>query len=127
MSFIVQTLSSKVGDSYTLAYKYYHIISILNDLDLVKRDLQLLAFSASEKRSVSDVKEEFIEKFKTSEATIGNIISKLYNKGMLEKKANKYVGIVPVLYSDFDKNILLNVKVLREEKEKKEENEAGGK
>jgi len=107
---IIQKISSQVEDSYNLAYKYFAIISTLNNLDLVQRDLQLLAYAASENKDVSEIKKEFVEKFSTSMATVGNIISKLYKLNVL-KKHKRIVKINPALLLDFNSgsNIALGI------------------
>lgn len=115
MKTIVQKLSSPVKDDFEMAYKYFVIMSELNNLDLVKRDLQLLAYAASEKKPISDIKEEFVEKFGTSIATVGNIISKLYKKRVLVKN-KRLVEIIPVLDLEFQKNIMLNITLIHGDK-----------
>lgn len=107
-------LKYDIEDSYDMAYKYYSILSIMNELSLVKRDVQLLAYSVSEKKAVSEVKEEFIEKFGTSMATVGNIISKLYKKGILVKD-KKVVSIVEVLNMKFENNFVLGMQLIHKD------------
>ena len=106
---IVQKLNNPVKDSFSLAYKYFSILSTLNNLNLVKRDCQLLAYAASEKKPISDIKEEFVEKFGTSLATIGNIISKLYALNILQKD-KRVVTINPLLLIDFNNDLVMNIK-----------------
>lgn len=103
---IIQKINTKIKDKYDLAYKYFFILSVVNDLDLVKRDVQLLSYAISEDKNVSEVKEEFIEKFNTSMATVGNIISKLYRLKIL-KKHKRVVKIQPVFLIDFNKDLAL--------------------
>ena len=71
----VQKLNTKIEGPYELAYKYFSILSVLNDLGLVQRDLQLLAYSIEQSSLVSEVKKDFVKKYGTSMATVGNIIS----------------------------------------------------
>ena len=89
-----------------LAFKYFSILSVLNDMNMVKRDIQLLAYAVSENKDVSEIKEEFIEKFSTSKATVGNIISKLYKLNVL-KKNKRVVSVNPLLLLDFSTDMLL--------------------
>lgn len=105
---IVQKINSKVEDAYERAYKYFSILSTLNNLDLVKRDLQLIAYAISQNKDVSEVKEEFVEKFGTSMATIGNIISKLYKRNIL-KKDRRVVSINPALLFNFEEDLALGI------------------
>jgi hypothetical protein len=105
---VIQKLNSGVDNEFTMAYKYFTILSALNDLDLVKRDVQLLAYAASEKKPISDIKEQFVKKFGTSLATVGNIISKLYKRKILVKD-KRIVTITPVLLINFNNNLVLNI------------------
>lgn len=112
---IVQKINVQIADSYELAYKYFHILSVVNDfkykgkpMELVKRDCQLLAYAISENKDVSEVKAEFVKKFGTSMATVGNIISKLYKLNIL-KKNKRVVSINPVLLFDFTKDLGLGL------------------
>jgi len=101
---IIQKITHSVADKYELAYKYFSILSVINNLELVKRDLQLIAYSVSMEKDVSEVKKDFIKKFGSSIATIGNIISKLYKINILEKH-KRVVKINPQLLIDFDKDL----------------------
>lgn len=105
---IVQKITTSINDSFNLAFKYFSILSILNDLNLVKRDCQLMAFSIAEGKNVSEVKLEFVKKFGSSLATVGNIISKLYKLNILIKD-KKNVKINPVLLIDFNKDLALGI------------------
>jgi DNA-binding MarR family transcriptional regulator len=113
MKIIVQNLKSEIHSDFEMAYKYFVIMSELNDLGLVKRDIQLLAYAASEKKPISDIKEEFVEKFGTSIATVGNIISKLYKKRVLVKN-KRLVEIIPVLLLEFERDIFLKIHLKHE-------------
>lgn len=114
---IVQKMSIRNKDVYEHAYKYFSMISVLNNLELVKRDVQILAYAASQKKMVSDVKEEFVEKFGSSMATVGNIISKLYRKEVLLKGEKRSAIVNPSLDLDFEKDIYLNVKMVNKNNE----------
>lgn len=107
---ILQKINAKTKDRYDLAYKYFAILSIVNNLNLVKRDLQLLAYSISEDKPVSDVKKEFVQEFKSSMPTVGNIISKLYKVNVLEKNKT-LVTINKQLLNDFSKDLLLAITI----------------
>lgn len=111
---LVQKINIKVEDSFNMAYKYFSVLSILNNIPLVKRDIQLLSYAISEEKTISDIKGEFIDKFGTSYATVGNIISKLYKLKILEKE-NKEVRVNPHILIDFNKNLLLVVSLKHEE------------
>lgn len=104
----IQKIKKQIEGDYDLAYKYFSVLSTLNNLDLVKRDLQLIAYAASENKDVSEIKAEFVEKFSSSMATVGNIISKLYKLNVLEKH-KRVVKINPALLLDFSKDLALAI------------------
>mgnify|MGYP003656339613 CR=1 FL=1 len=108
---IVQKINIGVEGTFDMAFKYFAALSVLNGMNLVKRDLQLIAYSIAENKPVSEVKVEFIEKFGSSMATVGNIISKLYKLNIL-KKNKRVVSIHPVfLPIAFEEDILLAIKL----------------
>jgi hypothetical protein len=112
---IIQKINTQINDSFDLAYRYFSILSVVNNfsykgkpMDLVKRDCQLLALAVSENKDVSEVKAQFVEKFGSSMATVGNIISKLYKLNIL-KKEKRIVRINPVLLFDFNSDLALQI------------------
>lgn len=104
---IVQKLKREENNSFDIAYKYYGIISIINNLNLTEREIQLVSFS-SIKGSVSykHLREEFCEKYNTSPATINNIISKLKKIGVLIKDNGK-IKTHPAILLKFNSDIRL--------------------
>lgn len=108
---IAQKLKKTLADSNSLAEKYYRIISDVNDLNLTEREIQLIAFTAVKGNiSYANNRQEFCEKYKSSEATIYNIISKLRKMGVLVKDGNK-VKVHPVIALNFDSNLSLEIKL----------------
>jgi predicted transcriptional regulator len=105
---ILQKVKTQVEGSYELAYKYFSIMSIINGWELVKRDVQLISFAISENKDVSEVRDEFVNKFNSSKATVGNIISKLYKRNIL-KKQRRVVKINPALLFDFNDSLGLGI------------------
>lgn len=105
---IEQKMSFSVEDVFNMAYKYFSILSIMNDLDLVRRDLQLIAYSISQERRIDEVKKDFVKNFSSSMPTVGNIISKLYKKNILVKNKRE-VSIVPMLLLNFENNLKLDI------------------
>lgn len=108
---IVQKINTQVSDSFELAFKYFSVLSIVNNftikgkpVDLVKKDCQLLAYAISENKDVSEIKKEFVEKFNSSMPTVGNIISKLYKLNILEKH-KRVVKIHPALLFDYNSDL----------------------
>lgn len=92
-----------------LAITYYSIISLLNNLKLRKREIQLLAFTAV-RGSITNpaAREDFCSTFKTTKATVGNIISRLSKKRLLTKDGNK-VKVSQAISLDFTSSVLLKI------------------
>jgi hypothetical protein len=75
---IVQRLKKEVNDDLQLAEKYYSILSVINNLRLTDREIQLIAFTAIKGNiTYANVREEFCKLHNTTSPTINNIISKL--------------------------------------------------
>jgi biotin operon repressor len=108
---LVQKLKKKENDVFSLAERYYKILSAVNDLFLTEREIQLIAFTAVKGNiSYANIREEFCKKHNTSSATINNIISKLKKIGVLIKDGTK-VKVNPVIILDFNKSISLEIKL----------------
>jgi len=108
---LVQKLKKKENDVFSLAERYYTILSAINDLKLTEREIQLIAFTAVKGNiSYANIREEFCKKHNTSSATINNIISKLKRIGVLIKDGTK-VKVNPVIILDFNKSISLEIKL----------------
>lgn len=111
---IGQKLKRSLSDSYLLAEKYYTFLSVVNNLNLTEREVQLVAFTAIKGNiSYANNRQEFCEKHKSSEATIYNIISKLKKIGVLVKDGNK-VKVNPVISLDFESDLVLEIKLNHE-------------
>ena len=108
----LQELKKEYKSQFDVAFKYYSIINILNDLKLKRKELQLLAFIAVRGSiSYGGKKEEFIELYGSSNASIGNIISFLSKKELLEKKNGKNEIIAPLKMLDFSLPITLQLHI----------------
>ncbi len=108
-SFIEQTFKGKVKSKFELAVKYYTVLFALTDLRITKREIQLIAYTAINGNiSYSTTREDFITTFKTSSATINNMVSKLKKKKILIKDGSK-VKVQPQLILNFDNNLKLNI------------------
>lgn len=106
-----KTLIKKIGrketSKFDMANRYYSILSSIGDWGLTNREIQLIAFTAIKGNiSYGDVKEEFCNTYKSSSATINNIVSKLSKKGFFIKDGTK-VKVHPSLLIDFDSNIVI--------------------
>lgn len=90
-------------DVYVLAEKYYAILSVINNLKLTQREVQLIAFTALKgNMSYKHIREEFCEKHSTTSATINNMISKLKKLNVLVKDKSK-IKVNPIIILPFGK------------------------
>lgn len=104
-----QKLRKEGEDKYALAGVYYSILSVLNNLKLTEREVQLVAFTAIRgNMSYANIKEDFCKRYKTSSPTINNMISRMKKLGVFVKENGK-VKVNPVLVLDFDREIVLQV------------------
>ena len=109
---ILQTLKRSEMDVYALAEKYYVILSVVNNLKLTPREIQLVAFTAIKGNiSYSNIREEFCKKCGTTIPTINNIIFKLKKMGVLVKSGSK-VKVNPVILLDFENDVTLEIKLI---------------
>lgn len=108
---LIQKLRKKEEDAFSIAKRYYTILSAVNDLHLTEREIQLIAFTAVRGNiSYANIRKDFCDMFNTSSATINNIISKLKKVNVLIKDGTK-VKVNPVIILDFNKNITLEIKM----------------
>ena len=108
---IVQRFLRKVDDEYSMAEKYYSVLSTINDLKLTQREIQLIAFTAIRGNiSYSSIREDFCNKYNSTSPTINNIISKLKKIGVFVKDGSK-IKVNPVIILPFSNNITLEVKM----------------
>lgn len=102
----------KIRKSYSqmdMAIAYYSTISVLNNLNLTQRELQLLAFTAI-RGSITNpaAREDFCQIYKTSQATINNLISKLRKMRLFIKEQNK-IKVNTAIALDFTSPVLLQI------------------
>ena len=108
---ILQRLKKDEKDIYSVAERYYNILSAINDLHLTKREIQLMAFAAVKGNiSYANIREEFCERYGSSGATINNLISKLKRTGLLVKNGTK-AKVNPLILLDFAKPLTLEIKL----------------
>lgn len=113
---ILQKLKYVVENPLQRAERYFAIISVLNNLELAKREIQLLAFTAVRGNIGSaSSKGEFVQQYDSSLATVGNIITKLSkelegtNLRLLVKEGKKMVTVNRALLLDFNKGLVLQI------------------
>jgi len=109
---IVQRLKKELTNDTQVAYRYYSVLSALNDLELTEREIQLMSFIAvSGSISVPSNREKFCLTYKTTGATVNNMVSKLKKRNLLFKKDGKIV-VNPLISLDFSNDITLEIKIL---------------
>jgi hypothetical protein len=113
---IVQRLKKGLQNDTEVSYRYYSVLSALNDLELTDREIQLMSFIAvSGSISVPSNRDKFCSTYKTTGATVNNMVSKLKKRNLLLKKDGKIV-VNPLISLDFSSDITLEIKILHEEK-----------
>lgn len=100
-----QKFKQEFTDRKKIAYKYFSIFSIINNLNLTKLEIDLLAYIAINGHigSVS-AKKEFMSIYDTTDHTLNNTISKLYKKHLLVKIDGK-IRIQPRIKVDEFNNL----------------------
>jgi len=106
---IIQKMKNQSTDLFSLAEKYYSILSAVNNLKLTQREIQLVAFTAIKGNiSYANIRKEFCEKYNSTSPTINNIISKLKKIKVLVKDGTK-TKVNPVIILDFNKDVTLQI------------------
>lgn len=109
---IVQRLKKELDNDTSVSYRYYSVLSALNDLMLTDREVQLMSFIAvSGSISVPSNREKFCSTYQTTGATVNNMVSKLKKRNLLLKKDGKIV-VNPLISLDFSNDITLEIKIL---------------
>jgi len=113
---IVQRLKKELQNDTEVSYRYYSVLSALNDLELTDREIQLMSFIAvSGSISVPSNRDKFCSTYKTTGATVNNMVSKLKKRNLLLKKDGKIV-VNPLISLEFSSDITLEIKILHEGK-----------
>ena len=112
MKVILQKLKKQEDDDYLLAERYYIILSAVNDLKLTQREIQLIAFTAIRGNiSYANIRQEFCEKYGTTNPSINNIISRLKKMGVLVKDGTK-VKVNPKIILNFENDVTLEIRLV---------------
>ena len=112
---VVQRMRVEHLDAFTLAKRYYNILSSVNDLALTSREIEVAAFTAVKgELSGNDTRKEFCERFNSTTATLNNTVSRLKGKHILVKEKGK-IKINPRLVINFDLDVVLTIKLLHED------------
>ena len=103
---IIQRLYTELG-TLDKALVYYEIISIINNLNLSRREIQVMAYT-NKRGTISSItaKKQFISIFGSTISTVNNIVTKLRKLGLLVKLNGKTV-VNPKLSIDFSKPVTI--------------------
>jgi DNA-binding MarR family transcriptional regulator len=108
MKMIVQRLKKELDNDTSVSYRYYSVLSALNDLELTEREVQLMSFIAvSGSISIPSNREKFCSTYQTTGATVNNMVSKLKKRNLLLK-----IVVNPLISLDFSSDISLEIKIL---------------
>lgn len=108
---IVQKIRKTYDSPLTVAMTYYGMISTLNNLKLTKREVELLAFTATRGGVVNGgTRAEFVARFKSSKATVNNMVSDLQEIGLLVKNSGK-ISVNPRLLLDFSQPLTIQIQL----------------
>ena len=115
MKTLVQRMKTQEIDNYSIAEKYYNILSAVNNMHLTEREIQLVAFTAIKgNMTFANHREEFCKKYSTTSPTINNIISKLKKMGILIKENGK-VKLTPIIALNFSNDVTLQITLIHNE------------
>ncbi len=108
----IQKLKRVETDTLDKAIRYYSILSSVNNIRLTEREIQLIAFIAVKgNMGYSSNRQEFIAKYKSSSATINNMISRLKKTGILIKDHTK-IKVNPLVLPNFEQEITLLIRLV---------------
>lgn len=106
---VAQKITKEYPKSVDVAIRYYRVLSVLNNIELTDREVQLLGHTAIRGNIASVTsKEEFIKKFGSSMATVNNLICKLSKLGLLNKTDNR-IEVQRGINLDFSKELVLQL------------------
>ena len=98
---IVQKLKSKADSSQVLAERYFTILSALNGF-------RLTHIATSGGVVTPELKEGFCSTYKTTVATVNNLVYSLKNLGLLVKGEGRII-INPVINLNFEDSLTLEI------------------
>lgn len=109
---IVQRLKKLIPQDVSVAERYFAIISAFNQLGLTDREIQLMGYIVtSGSITVPSHRTQFCDVYKTTSATVNNMVSKLKKKNLLVKVDGKIV-VNPIISLDFSKDVQLEIKLV---------------
>lgn len=106
---VIQKIRKKYSTPVEVAMKYYSVLSVLNNLNLTEREVQILAFTVNRGTiSSGGAKESFFQMFGSTRASLGNMLGHMIKRGLLVKIDNR-ITVNPVLKLDFEKSLILQI------------------
>lgn len=106
---LVQKLAKHYDKKLDTAIAYYSLLSTLQELNLQRREIELLAFTAVRGTITPPAaRREFTERFGSSLATIENVKGKLIRKDLLRKTGDMY-RVNPAIALDFSRPIVMQI------------------
>ena len=107
---VIQKLKRILTNDLSVAEMYYSVLSAVNNLRLTDREISLIAFTAV-RGSINESKKEFCDIYKTTPATINNMISKL-KKIYIFTRINNKVVVNPIIQLNFNKDVKLEISLI---------------
>lgn len=104
---VLKTIKKTYDSHLKAGITWFRFIGAINNINLTKRELELLAYINHRGTiSSSSAKEDFCKLFNSSSATVSNMTAKLLKQKILIKDKGK-TKINPALKVDFDKNFVV--------------------
>jgi hypothetical protein len=106
---VVSKIGKKEESPLSLAIRYYSLLSVIGDMGLTQREIQLIGFTAIKGNiSYSNNRQEFCTLYNTSSPTVNNTISKLKKRGLLVKDGDK-IKVAPKILVNFNNKIIIQL------------------
>jgi hypothetical protein len=104
---VVKTIKKSFNDKIKAGITWFKFISAINDINLTKRELELLSY-INYRGTISSTssKDEFCKIFESSQGTVSNMTAKLLKQKLLVKEKSK-VRVNPNLRVDFDNSFVI--------------------
>lgn len=105
----VQKLAKKYDKAIDRALAYYSVFFALNRVKISRKELELVAFTAVRGTITPlSARQEFVEQFNSSLASIENIKGRLVKRGIIVSQ-NRMFRVNPKFTLDFEKPIILQI------------------
>lgn len=103
------TLKKSYEDKYKIAQSYFRVILGVLGEDFSPKELELLSFIAVRGNILTTTsRKDFIDMYKTTQATINNTLGRLKKRGFVLKE-NGRTFVNPKIFSGLNKEISINI------------------